>query len=130
MKRIILITIAIICITVLCVHPSASANQSFVIRIENTDVIFDNHTSLTEEEMQRIAVSLMHNEQNVQTYGLWCNLFGHKNQTEYVTTITHEVNPVIPRCLQERWEVITCTRCGNTEGTRLSYSYIDCCPED
>ena len=130
MKKITFMFITIICVACFCVHPFAIYTSASIITIDNIDVIFDNDSSLSTEEKQTIAEYLVNGTTNVQTYGLICNVFGHKNSTEYVTTITHCAYSTAPRCLDEQWEIVTCSRCNNTETTRIAFSLVDCCPED
>ncbi len=130
MKRVLLPILALLCMLNFCLHASASEDSLQVVTIHNVDIIFEENSTLSDEEKQTIALLLISEESGSQTYGLICNVFGHKNSTEIVTTITHCVNDANPRCLQERWEVVTCSRCGNTETTRIAYSLISCCPVD
>ena len=112
-----------------CLHISAEGLDNNTIIIDNVHVIFSRNSALTDVEKQFIANHIVYGSSNAQTYGLICNLFGHKNTTEYVTTITHGINSTVPRCLEEEWKLIICSRCENVEETRLGYSYINCCPE-
>lgn len=130
MKKVLLPILALFCILSFCLHASASEDVLHVITINNVDIIFEEDSTLSDEAKQSIALLLTKEESCTQTYGLICNVFGHKNSTEIVTTITHCVNDANPRCLQERWEIVTCSRCGNTETTRIAYSLINCCPVD
>lgn len=129
MKKIALLFSTFVCVICFCVHPFAIDTSTNIVTIENVDVIFDSKSMFTAEEQQVIAEYLVTGTINVQTYGLICNLFGHKNTTEYVTTITHGAYSTAPRCLEEDWEIITCSRCNNTEATRIGFSLVDCCPE-
>lgn len=130
MKKLIVIVLTTILFAISCFNTFASENNSSSIIIDNIEVIFDSSSSLSTEDKQLIAEQLANENSTVQTYGLFCNLFGHKYTTEMVVTITHCVNPTSPRCLQERWEVSKCSRCDNTEQTLLSQIMIDCCPSD
>ena len=130
MKKFIFIFTSIICAISFCVHPYAINDSPNTITINNVDIIFDDNSILETEEKQLVAEHLVNGKNNTQTYGLICNVFGHKNTTEYVTTITHCAYSTAPRCLEEEWEIITCSRCGNTETTRLSFFMINCCPVD
>lgn len=130
MKRTTMFIMAIALFISFTVHSSAIESEINIITINNVDVIFDANSSLTEEAKQHIAEYLVCGASNMQTYGLICNLFGHKNTTEIVTTITHCVRDTVPRCLDEEWEITTCSRCDNVETTRIAYSYRNCCPEE
>ncbi len=130
MKKSALLLISIFCAISFCVHPLAMDVTPIVISVENVDVVFDEKSMLTAEEKQIVAEYLVNGQNNAQTYGLICNVFGHKNTTEYVTTITHCASSTAPRCLEEDWELTICTRCENTEKSRIGFSLIFCCPED
>lgn len=130
MKQTVLLIFVLIIITSFTVNTSAVDINNSIITINNTDIIFDVNSTLTNDEMLIIAESIVYGASNVQTYGLICNIFGHKNTTEYVTTITHCVRNTAPRCLNEKWELLVCSRCDNVEETRIAYSYMNCCPED
>ena len=114
-----------------CLHISANSTSANVITINDIEIIFTPNTTLTNEQKQFVAQHFVDNNSNIQTYGLICNLFGHKTTTEYVTTITHCVRDTVPRCLDEEWELIICSRCESIiEETRIAYSYRNCCPVD
>ena len=131
MKKTLLFALVLALTLSFCVRISATNNMTNAITINNVDVVFDTNSSLTEAEKQLIAEHIVYGVSDVQTYGLICNLFGHKTTTEIVTTITHCVNSTVPRCLEEDWELIICSRCESiVEETRLAYSYRNCCPVD
>lgn len=130
MKKFILFCMVTICTLCFCFHTLAIEPTSYVVTIDNVSVIFSTNSNLTENEKHLIAEHLIYGESDIQTYGLLCNLFGHKNTTEIVTTITHCVNSTVPRCLEEYWEIQICSRCDNVESTVIDYNYINCCPVD
>lgn len=128
MKKITLIIVTL-CISFFCIQVDAIDTYDTTITIDNIDVVFDSNTLLNSNERQVIAEYLVADpSEQVQTYGLMCNLFGHKNTTEIVYTITHEVNSTSPKCLRETWEITTCSRCNNTETTLINHYFVDCCP--
>lgn len=130
MKRTTLIILVLALVMSFCIHASAETSEGVIIKINNTDIIFDANSTLTHEEKQIVAEYLVNGNPDTQTYGLICTLFGHQETTEIVTTVTHCVRATIPRCLEEDWELIVCSRCETLiEETRIGYSYIDCCPE-
>lgn len=127
MKKISILIITTALLFCFCINTSA---DNEIIKLDNVDVIFDATSDLSFEDKQIIAELLVRGNSDIQTYGLICNIFGHKNTTEYVTTVTHCVNSTVPRCLEETWEIIVCSRCDNTETNRLGHAYINCCPVD
>lgn len=128
MKRIVLFVLVIACAISFCINTAAEEINPCVISIDNIDVIFDSDSLFTNGEKEVIAEYILYGQSSTQAYGLLCNLFGHKTTTEFVTTITHEVNDTAPRCLEEYWEVTTCSRCDYVTTTRLSYGFKNCCP--
>ncbi len=129
MKKILLLIITIICTSSFCIHSYAIDSSSCVTSVNNIDIVFDKNCSFTEDEKQIVLAHFLNDGEEATPYGLICNLFGHKNTTEYLTTITHCINSTAPRCLEEEWELIVCSRCENVESTRLGFSLIYCCPE-
>jgi len=130
MKRTLLLALIVILIMAFCVHISAQDSVGTVVTIDGVNIFFNVDSSLSEDEKQLIANDIVFGDSTIQTYGLICNLFGHKTTTEYVTSITHGVRATVPRCLEEHWEIIICSRCDSIiEKTRLSYGYKNCCPE-
>ena len=129
MKRITLVVLVIACTICFCINTNAEEVDQYIVSIDNIDVIFDSDSLFSNEDKQVIAEHILFGQSNTQVYGLICNLFGHKTTTEFVTTITHEVNDTAPRCLEEYWKVTTCSRCDYVETTRISYGYKNCCPE-
>jgi len=127
MKKIVLIFLAAICATSFCTHISASNENPSIISIDSVDILFSENSTLSYEEKQIIAEALLIDSPDAQAYNLLCNLFGHKNTTENVTTLTHCARATAPRCLEEEWQVTSCSRCGNTETTRIAYGYKNCC---
>lgn len=130
MKKVLSIFLACVCLAYCCISVSATDAKETVITVNNVDVIFDSSSSLTPEQQQIIATFLVNGESNIQPYGLICNLLGHNSSTEIVTSITHCVSSTAPRCLREKWEIVSCSRCGDIiEQTRLNYALIYCCSE-
>ena len=112
----------------LSVHATSETNN--IYEIGNVTVIFDENTSFDFEKQQQIANYIVNPEYGVSTAGLMCTLFGHKNTSETVTTITHKAKDNDPRCLEEIFAVTSCSRCDETSIIRTAYGYISCCPEE
>lgn len=130
MKR---LTIFLMIITIIiCATIGVSAGETIgnTYQIDNVTVIFDTDSQLSTEQQEIIAQLLVNAEYSVSQANLICNIFGHKNTQEGVTTITHCVSAMSPRCLQENFIITTCSRCNESTVERVSYFYITCCPED
>ena len=131
MKKLTIFLLTIILTMSLCVNVSAQEINGNIYKYGNISVIFDSDSTLSVEHQQHIADILINGDDNISTYNLMCTLFGHKfDQTEGVTTITHEVSPTEPRCFKEYFIVNICSRCqedGQIES--LGGEYIICCPE-
>jgi hypothetical protein len=130
MKR--LMAILSVVILVVCTALGASADEMIgnSYQIDNVTVIFDTDSQLSNEQQEMIAQLLVNPEYGVSQTNLICNIFGHKNTIEGVTTITHKVLPESPRCLQELFTITTCSRCNESTVERDGFCYITCCPED
>ena len=121
---------AIIFTLTLTLGVSADSIGEKQYQIDNVTVIFDANSQFSSEQQETIANLLVHPEYGVAQANLICNIFGHKNTTEGVTTITHKIFEESPRCMQENFIVTTCSRCDEYTVERASYYYITCCPED
>lgn len=109
---------------------SADENIGNTYQIDNITVMFDADSQFSDEQQETIANLLAYPEYGVAQANLICNIFGHKNTTEGVTTITHKAKATSPRCFQENFIVTTCSRCDEYTVERASYYYITCCPVD
>ena len=128
-KRIITLTLTIVLSIFTCINISANNIENNIITINNVDVQFQNDSCFTNEQKQFIADNIVNSssENNISTYGLTCTLFGHKYNTENVTTTTHCAKAAAPRCLVEEWEISVCSRCEDTISTNTANYYIYCC---
>lgn len=120
----IIITVWMTCFGALAVEPISPNTY----QIDNVTVVFETTSTLSTEQQKQVAYNLAYGDTGIETYGLWCNLFGHDYNVETVYTITHCVNPVPPRCLRQYYQVSTCTRCGYSESVLIGSDYINCCP--
>jgi len=97
--------------------------------IGNITIIYQENTTWTSAQKEQFY-NLISSEQHEYTpYSLLC-LFGHDEVTEYHHVIKHKALSVAPRCANQLYEVITCTRCDYMDATLVSNLFIDCCPED
>ena len=136
MKKTFSILIAtVLCVISVTVNTSAATEtvkSTFNITANGVEytIEFDD-TTLSSEQQQVIAEKLINgNTENVQTYGLTCTLFGHKNEQNTVAVITHEYKDLSPRCKREQYLVTTCSICDYQEQILIVSTYIVCCPED
>lgn len=130
MKKLIVILMAVVLTICSAIGVSADSDVGNTYQIGNVTVIFDVGSQLSSEQQEVIANLLVNPEHGVAQANLICNIFGHKNTQEGVTTITHKVLAESPRCLQENFIITTCSRCNESTVERASYYYIPCCPED
>ncbi len=128
------VILAVIMVVILTVSATlgvfADSTVGDTYQIDDVTVIFDANSQFSSEQQETIANLLVHPEYGVAQANLICNIFGHKNTSETVITITHKVFEESPRCLQENFTVTTCSRCDEYTVERNSYAYIPCCPED
>ncbi len=130
MKRIGLIAIVIVLTFFATIGVSADQTVGNAYQIENVTVFFDVDSQFSAEQQKNIAQLLVNPEHGVSQANLICDIFGHKNSIEGVTTITHKVSATSPRCLQELFTITTCSRCNESVVERNAIYYISCCPED
>ncbi len=130
MKRITIILM--VAILTICSTLGVSANDMVgnQYQIDGITVVFDVDSKFSDQQQEMIANLLVHPENGVALANLICNIFGHKNTTEGVTTITHKVSATDPRCLRELFTVTICSRCDESTVERNAAYYIPCCPED
>ena len=130
MKKIAIVLLTIILLVSTTLGISAEEFLGNIYRIDNVTVIFNADSQLSIEQQERIAQLLVNPEYGVSQANLICNIFGHKNTTEGVSTVTHKVLPDSPRCLEEFFTITICSRCDETTVERNAWGYISCCPEE
>ena len=130
MKKILVVLLVIVLTFGATLGVSADDIIGNTYQIENVTVIFDTDSQFSSEQQEIIAELLVNPEYGVSQANLICNIFGHKNTSETVITITHKAKANSPRCLQENFTVTTCSRCNESTVERNSLFYITCCPED
>lgn len=111
---------------------SASESSTVVITTDEAEytVEFEN-TNISKEQREAIAYNLVFGkDDNIQTYGLMCTLFGHKTEGTSISVITHKVKTTSPRCKRDSYVITTCTRCDYYDEEYTGTSYISCCPID
>lgn len=130
MKKITIILMVVVLTVCSTFGVSADGVTGNAYQIENVTVIFYADSQLSNEQQEAIANMLVNPEYGVAQANLICNIFGHKNATEGVSTITHKVSATSPRCLEEFFTITICSRCDETIVERNAAVYIFCCPED
>ena len=130
MKKTIVILMAVAITICATIGVSADNNIGNTYQIDNVTIVFDADSQLSIEQQEIIASLLVHPENGVVQANLICNIFGHKNTQEGVSTVTHKESTTDPRCLKEIFTITTCSRCNESTVERDSYYYISCCPED
>ena len=129
-KRLMLIVMVVTLVICTTLGVSAHTNAGNTYQIENTTVIFDAESQLSDEQQENIAQLLVNAEYGVSQANLICNIFGHKNTQEGVSTITHKVSATNPRCFEEFFTITICSRCNESTVERDGFGYITCCPEE
>ena len=105
MKRIIALFMVVILTICATISATADSNVGNIYQIGNVSIVFDADSQFSNEQQEAIANLLVYPEFGVAKANLICNIFGHKNTTEGVTTITHKVLVETPRCLQENFTI-------------------------
>lgn len=129
MKKIIalvLVVVSLFSVMSISAYAEDTNENAVTITINDIEFVFDADTS---EEFRNKAIAhyFNHNDNSTSTYGLTCTLFGHKLESSVITAITHKAKATDPRCLQETYNVETCSRCDYTNSTLLDATYISCC---
>lgn len=97
----------------------------------NTNVEIVINGDVSEETKAKIerhfASNTLSNADGATTYGLMCDLFGHKLESTAVAKITHKVLATSPRCKKQTYNYETCTRCDYEKSTLIKTEYIVCC---
>ena len=106
--------------------------QSTAADVENSmnsvTVVFQENSRFTEEQKEFIIRSFMNSsDDQYQTCGLLCTLFGHDYQTETIYLCRHKVYASTPRCIREEYLERCCSSCSAEEKTLISTERIDCC---
>jgi len=130
MKKITVIAMAIIITICSTVGVSADTNIGNTYQVENVTVVFGANSQFSIEQQELIVQLIVNPEYGVSKANLICNIFGHKNSQEGVSTITHKAKANSPRCLEEFFTITMCSRCEETTVERNGMCYITCCPED
>ena len=92
-------------------------------------IIFEDE-NLSDEFKERATAYFLNGEENndnSSTYGIICQLNGHKLENTTVTSIEHKVRSTAPRCLEKIYLYEACSRCSYESSTLKSSSYIYCC---
>ena len=77
---------------------------------KHIEVVFESNSIFSDEAKNAVVASFENNENESETYGLVCTLFGHKYETEYVTVIEHEVRTNDPRCQEYVYKTCSTNR--------------------
>lgn len=128
MKKIIslvLVFVSIFSLTSITVYADGTEENTISVSVDDTVFIFDANTS--EEFRSKAIAHYFNHDDNAESYGLTCTLFGHKLESSVITTVTHKVSSTAPRCLRETYDTEACTRCDYANATLISATYIYCC---
>ncbi len=129
MKKIIAFIMAIVSVfSVMSFSAFANdtAEETITVTVDNIDFVFSSDTS---EEFRGRFISeyITPIDAGAETYGLTCTLFGHKLESSVITVVTHQKRATDPKCLEEKFNVETCSRCDYSNKTLISSMYISCC---
>lgn len=99
----------------------------------NITIDIEGYCDLTADQITRVTDMVMayHCGHIVptmsSTYGLTCILLGHDKQTNMVSVIEHKVRATIPRCLETKYLVTTCSRCDYENIEYVAEIHVACC---
>ena len=133
MKKFRFLMIPLLCAALMITVMAHSANGGvFEFSDEGKIVTFSENSTLSEEEQQTVAEYLVYGapeDDGASTYA-WCWLTGHNYTYDVVSVITHKKSAYSPRCLEETYNIETCTKCDHYSQELLTTVYIVCCPVD
>ena len=133
MKKFRFLMIPLLCAALMITVMAHSANGGvFEFADEGKIVTFSENSTLSEEEQQTVAEYLVYGapeDDGASTYA-WCWLTGHNYKYDTVGVITHKKSAYSPRCLEETYNIETCTKCDHYSQELLTAVYIVCCDED
>lgn len=129
MKRVIaliLVIVSLFSVMSISVYADDATENTVTVTVNEIEFIFDANTS---EETRNKFIEYYINpvDDDAETYGLTCTLFGHDLESTVVKTITHKAKATNPRCLEEKHSLEACTRCDYTTRSLISSTYISCC---
>ena len=129
-----IISICILCF-IFSINCLANVSSENVFEYEDgkITVTFSENCSLSSEEKEHIAATLVYGESSTGTTvqpRSWCWLTGHDYIYNSVSAITHKVYASAPRCVEDLYTVTTCSKCDYEEIELLSTLNIYCCPEE
>ena len=131
MKRLISLSMVLIFAFTFCFATSADTADNNVVTVDNYTIVFDESSSLTQEEKLHMAQLRANYSPETSTesstYGVMCTLFGHKTTTEMIIVTEHCVSATAPRCLETYEDLTVCSRCDYTTVEVISSIYIYCC---
>lgn len=128
MKKIVslvLIVVSLFSVLSISVYGENVNENEVTVTVDGTEFIFDANTS---EEFRDKAINHYFNhDDGAAPYGLICTLFGHKIESSVIIAVKHNVRATSPKCLEETYNVETCSRCDYVNSTLLGATYIVCC---
>ena len=130
MKKIIVVLLTLLLIATFSLSTFAESVEVYTYEFGNVTVIFDQNSPLDAATRELVAHKLVYGDENVATYGFLCALLNHDYEESSASVITHCAQSMQPRCLEEFFNVQTCTRCDDVVLTRTGFRYITCCPND
>ena len=126
MKKIIAFIMAVtLAFSALSISVYAEDTSGISVTVNEIEFIFEADTS--EEFIDKFIGDYFNPEDDAQTYGITCTLFGHDIEKTTTYVITHKASTTDPKCLKKTYNVDTCTRCDYASKTLLGQNYIYCC---
>lgn len=122
--------VMIVAMAVVMMFNVSATSKQYVYEIDNITVILNDDSLIDYDMGMHIAHHLVYGDEELTTYGLWCNLFGHSYESYSAEKITHCVYDTDPRCQNEVYQVQVCTRCEHTVSDLIATTFISCCPEE
>jgi hypothetical protein len=134
-KKLVLLIMTAIVLMPTFTYASGSTNNIFQYIDPYVTVEFDEENDFPDETKQRIADQFAGIVSAGQIAGddtanILCTLFGHKTSETIVGVTHHFVYAHDPRCREDYYNVIACSRCDYTVDEYLTSMDVYCHPEN
>lgn len=130
MKRLLTLLLSVSMLLAFATTASANGDTVFDFTVDGTEyTVTFKDCDLSYEKMEMIAKVTLGIEEAPQTCA-WdaCQVLGHNFQEHDQVVTTHKVRAADPRCQEETFGVITCTRCSYMDLYLKKTTRISCCP--
>ena len=110
---------------------ASNADPTISVSLETAvDLSSDEKSKIERDVLAYHLYGVELSDEGIAPCGLTCTLFGHDTQMHIAIVVEHKIRKTIPRCLETKYNVTTCSRCDYELIEKVMDHYISCCPED